>query len=299
MKKSLFSLSLVISTIFLTSTLYAQFTTFTQPNGNIQFGPNTNSGYTEIYTSQSKFLFNKDIYTLGTFGLSSYSTNNLFLKTNGTTRMTINNSNGYIGIGTTTPSEMLHVNGNILSIGDFKTLDNKALILGDPYSATGSMRLSHASNGNTYCDLNGSLFFRKMNVLNEVGTTLGIQNDGTVTIGVWGSYNNTVANTSGNKLMVNGGILCESVKVIGDVPNSDHVFEKSYTLRSIEEVKEYVWKNKHLPEIPSAQEFKENGYSVGQMDDVLLRKVEELTLYVIQLNEENQALKARVQALEK
>lgn len=295
MKKSLFSLTLVISAIFLTSTLNAQFTTFTQPNGNIQFGPNTNSGYTEIYTSQSKFLFNKDIYTLGTFGLSSYSTNNLFLKTNGTTRMTIMNSNGNVGIGTTNALDKLHVNGNLYLPSDCK------IKFGIQSATSGNLMIHNsACCFNSYADFSGSLFFRRLNSTGgSDGAILGLQNDGTVTIGVWEKYDNTVTNTLGNKLMVNGGILCESVKVIGDVPNSDHVFEKSYTLRSIEEVKEYVWKNKHLPEIPSAQEFKENGYSVGQMDDVLLRKVEELTLYVIQLNEENQALKARVQALEK
>jgi len=62
-------------------------------------------------------------------------------------------------------------------------------------------------------------------------------------------------------------------------------------LRPLQEVKAYVWNNKHLPEIPSAQEFKDNGYSVGTMDDLLLRKVEELTLYVIQLQEELDKLK--------
>lgn len=92
--------------------------------------------------------------------------------------------------------------------------------------------------------------------------------------------------------MVNGGVLCEKVKIIGDVPNSDHVFEKDYDLKSIEQVKEFVETNKHLPEVPSAKDFKENGYNVGEMDDLLLRKVEELTLYLIQLKEEMDLLKA-------
>lgn len=54
----------------------------------------------------------------------------------------------------------------------------------------------------------------------------------------------------------------------------------------LSELKQFVTENHHLPEVPSAQEFQENGYSLGQMDDLLLRKVEELTLYIIQLQEE-------------
>ncbi len=171
---------------------------------------------------------------------------------------------------------------------------NNILRFGDPYSTTeGSYSISSAkSSKNTYCDINGNLYFRKVKGLTNGGATLGIQSDGTVTIGVWEKYDNTVANTQGNKLMVNGGILCEKVKVILDVPNSDHVFEKKYPLMPLNEVKSYIELNKHLPEIPSAQEFKDNGYSIGEMDDLLLRKVEELTLYVIQLKEELEQLKA-------
>ena len=287
------NLSIILSLLFTIVSFISlsQLTTFTQTNGNIQFGPSSSSGYTEINTSQTKFLFNKDIYTLGGYGLSSYSSNNLFLKTNGNTRMTINYSNGYTGINTTTPTERLHVDGNFLLTGKLKMIDNQFISLGDKYSSTGSFSIVHTSNGNTYCDLNGSLFFQRSSGMTNLGATLGIQNDGTVTIGVWEKYDNTVTNTFGNKLMVNGGILCESLKVIADVPNSDHVFEKEYKLKSLEEIKKYIEENKHLPEIPSALEFKTNGYSVGEMDDLLLRKVEELTLYVIQLKEELEKLK--------
>jgi hypothetical protein len=50
---------------------------------------------------------------------------------------------------------------------------------------------------------------------------------------------------------------------------------------TLEEIEKYIKDNKHLPEVPSALEFKQNGYSVGEMDDLLLRKIEELTLYII------------------
>lgn len=93
--------------------------------------------------------------------------------------------------------------------------------------------------------------------------------------------------------MVNGGILCEELKVIADVPNSDDVFEQDYDLKPLEEVEAFIQEHKHLPEVPSAQTFKEEGYKVGEMDDLLLRKVEELTLYIIELKKEIEELKAK------
>jgi len=102
-------------------------------------------------------------------------------------------------------------------------------------------------------------------------------------------------NTQGFKLAVNGGILAEEVKVITDVPASDYVFEPDYKLKSLNEIKTYVETHKHLPEVPSAAEFKRDGYKVGQMDDLLLRKVEELTLYVIELQKQIETLKTTKQ----
>jgi hypothetical protein len=104
------------------------------------------------------------------------------------------------------------------------------------------------------------------------------------------------------KLDVNGNIRAERIDVISDVPASDYVFDQGYNLRSLPEVEQFVKTNKHLPEVPSAKEFKENGYSVGEMDDILLRKVEELTLYVIEQNKKlenkNEIIDALVQNVE-
>lgn len=285
------------ASLLYSATIFSQYS-FNQPihnfqtiHGSIQLGPMNGTG-AHIYTNLSKFYFNKDVYSL-TGGFSAHSTSNLFLKTNGATRMTVLSSNGNVGINVTTPYEKLHIDGNI------RIEDNNTFRFGDVYGTTGSFLISHASNGNTYCDINkGSLYFRRTNALTNNGAILGIQSDGTVTVGVWEKYDLTVTNTDGHKLMVNGGILCEKIKVIADVPNSDHVFLPSYKLRSLSEVKAFVTQYKHLPEVPSAEEFQKNGYNVGEMDDLLLRKVEELTLYLIQLEEANKALEEKVKALE-
>jgi hypothetical protein len=100
------------------------------------------------------------------------------------------------------------------------------------------------------------------------------------------------ANTSNSyKLAVNSGILCEELKVMADVPSSDFVFEANYNLKPLSEVEAFVTENKHLPDVPSAKEFKENGYKVGEMDNLLLQKIEELTLYIIDLQKQIEELK--------
>jgi len=103
-------------------------------------------------------------------------------------------------------------------------------------------------------------------------------------------------------LYVQTGILTEKVKVALATSTdwSDYVFEKNYKLRSLEEVKSYVEVNKHLPGVPSANELMEQGgIDIGKMDAKLLEKIEELTLYSVQLKEENKALSDRLAKLEK
>jgi hypothetical protein len=99
------------------------------------------------------------------------------------------------------------------------------------------------------------------------------------------------------KLTVNGKIKCEEVDVVVDVP-ADYVFENDYSLMPLTEVARYIRENKHLPNVPNAQTLKENGWPVGEMNNKLLEKVEELTLYLIELKKENDALKDRLNKLE-
>jgi len=80
---------------------------------------------------------------------------------------------------------------------------------------------------------------------------------------------------------------------------ADYVFDPAYNLQDLSEVENYVKENKHLPGIPSAAEMAENGMSVAQMSNLLLEKIEELTLHMIELQKENNALKSRIESLEK
>lgn len=99
------------------------------------------------------------------------------------------------------------------------------------------------------------------------------------------------------RLSVNGRIRAKEVKV--EMANwPDYVFEESYQLRDLKELKRYLSEHKHLPDVPSATEINKNGIELGQMNSVLVKKIEELTLYIIQqderltrLEEENSELK--------
>lgn len=104
----------------------------------------------------------------------------------------------------------------------------------------------------------------------------------------------------GYNLFVKGGILAERVRVA--VANSDkwadYVFEPSYKLRPLREVEQFIKLNKHLPNVPSAGEMAKNGLDILEVSAKLMEKVEELTLYMIELEKKNNALEQRLKDLE-
>jgi hypothetical protein len=100
-----------------------------------------------------------------------------------------------------------------------------------------------------------------------------------------------------NKLDVNGTIHSKSVLI--DLNGwADYVFKPTYQLRPLTEVKKYIDQNKHLPEVPSEQEILKKGLNVGEMNKLLMKKVEELTLYLIEKDKQINELQTRVSSLE-
>lgn len=96
---------------------------------------------------------------------------------------------------------------------------------------------------------------------------------------------------SKSKLYVQGGITTDEVIVKLQTDWSDFVFNNDYKLRSIPELASYIETNKHLPDVPTSSEVKKEGFDVGKMNAVLLQKIEELSLYVIELKKEINELK--------
>lgn len=91
--------------------------------------------------------------------------------------------------------------------------------------------------------------------------------------------------TKGFKLAVNGNISAKEIKVEATVW-PDYVFEPGYQSLSLRELEDYIKLHKHLPEIPSALEVRRDGIALGEMNKMLLKKIEELTLYLIEKDKE-------------
>jgi hypothetical protein len=104
--------------------------------------------------------------------------------------------------------------------------------------------------------------------------------------------------TKGYKLAVNGNAVFAKavVKLPGLWP--DYVFHSNYRLRPLSEVEEYIKQYHHLPEVPSAEEVKKNGLDIGDSQATLLKKLEEMTLYMIEQNKKILELETKVKALE-
>jgi hypothetical protein len=111
--------------------------------------------------------------------------------------------------------------------------------------------------------------------------------------------NNSARIAAGYELSVDGEIMCENLVMQNSTTWPDYVFDDNYQLMSIPDLEKSIRKNKHLPNIPSAAEIEKNGINMGQITKAYMEKIEELTLYIIELNRKNNALAEQVQQLAK
>ena len=177
-------------------------------------------------------------------------------------------TNGYMGLGTNSPLDVLHLkhssNTSLRIEGGTNGYANIRLKAGTDTSPSGWEIWTDPANN--YLD-----FFHggsKMTLLTNGRLGLGTSNPDA-------------------KLTVSGDIHAEEVRVDLTVPGPDYVFEEDYDLPTLKSLQNYIHENKHLPEVPSAEEMEANGIDLGEMNMLLLKKVEELTLYVLELKKEN------------
>src|SRR3989339_371949 len=182
-------------------------------------------------------------------------------------------SSGAVGIGTTSPASgvKLHVNGNVRVSGG-----TSPYITLSPDAGTG---------WNIQND-QGKMSFRTGNGPTDV--PLMTLANGTVGIG-------TLTPNSSCKLDVNGIIRAKEIKVSLNAGSGtvfpDFVFKPGYNLQRLENIEDFIKQKRHLPGIPSAKEAEEKGVALGEMQLKLLRKIEELTLYVIEQQKQIAELK--------
>jgi uncharacterized coiled-coil protein SlyX len=141
------------------------------------------------------------------------------------------------------------------------------------------------------------------NATNQIGIMFNTTGD---------SYFNTTGNVAigtdnpqGYKLAVNGNAIFTSAKVKLKENWPDYVFKRDYKLLSLAELEKFIQQNNHLPEIPSAEEIAKEGIDLGGNQAALLKKIEELTLYIIEQNKtiqeqhkEMQQMKKRMEEIE-
>jgi hypothetical protein len=123
-----------------------------------------------------------------------------------------------------------------------------------------------------------------------VGPANGLDTFGQVGIGT------TVFQSDSVKLAVNGKVTARELELTV-VGWPDYVFDPARELRTLAETEEFILKHRHLPGVPSAQQVEANGLNVGEMDRIMMEKIEELTLYMIALKKENDQLKKAVKNL--
>ena len=205
--------------------------------------------------------------------------------------MSVVNS-GNVGIGTIAPSTKLQVYG-----GAFQQVNsdlNSGIYLDATATSEPKVGWRVSDNSERF-----RIHFKGVNTTSErlaFFKTIGSEAE---VFSVFANGNVGIGTTTvPEKLNVNGKIKCEEVQVVVDVP-ADYVFETKYKLPSITELDHYIQQNKHLPGIPNAETLKTNGWNVGEMNNKLLEKIEELTLYMIELKRENEKLKQRVNNIER
>ena len=180
---------------------------------------------------------------------------------------------GKAGIGTDIPATMLHIKGSDADL----TLELEP-------SGANMAELRFVDDG----VIKANIYYNRSDEelwLKNGSEGLVINNSGNVGIGT--------SNLGSYKLSVNGKIRATEIKV-EVYPWSDYVFNSNYRLKTLDEVEKYIIENKHLPDVPDEEEVKSNGINVGEMNSILLRKIEEQTLYIIELNKKIEELQKQI-----
>lgn len=192
-----------------------------------------------------------------------------FFTNDGGAQMTITPS-GQVGIGVTSPTAKLHIAGNIklngietIEFGGGVTKEINAGKIGYQTFTAGALDIIGAGTNSSN---------RTIRFWNEGGAIFG------------GNVGIHTTNTGGYALSVNGNI--RSKEVVVETGWADYVFDKNYKLPSFHELEKFIQQNKHLPNIPSASEIESKGLHVGDVQKRMMEKIEELTLYILQLKKE-------------
>jgi len=196
---------------------------------------------------------------------------------------------GNVGIGTDNPTEKLHVNGNV-TIGN-ENNNNQNFKL-DIFGKT-----AINTDGTNLFELASENYVGRIKSQKSIALFLDKDNTNTddefVVFTNGNSYSNatpllTIKSNFHSKF--NGTVHAKAVLVCS-TGWCDYVFEPEYKLKSLYEVEDFILKNKHLPDVPSAKEIGQNEADVFELLKIQMKKIEELTLYNIQMQKQIDELK--------
>jgi hypothetical protein len=191
-------------------------------------------------------------------------------------------NNGNVGIGTASPADKLHIDGNVRLSSD------KEILFADNGQIR-SLDLAHRilfrrSENKLELREYGNIVFSAGAIAGTETASMIVNNQGNVGIGT---------SSPGYKLHVAGDIKANTFYSATDT-YADYVFDSTYQLPSLQEVKTFIKQNHHLPEVPSESEVKKDGINLGSHQVILLKKIEELTLYAIEHNEKLKLLEEKL-----
>jgi hypothetical protein len=274
--------------------------------GNIHFNPPVNyhsaTGITFGGSGAASDQSQAGIYvqSAGSYGTKMFlaTTNNYSLGSQ--SRVAIDHD-GNVGFGVDNPCAKLHVSGErIFSVNSIGTQAGN-LHFNPPVSYHNATSITFGGSGSSNNLAQAGIYIQSAGSYGTkmiFGTTnnfgLGSQNrmiidhDGNVGIG---------STIPSEKLTVNGNIRAKKL-IVSQQNWSDYVFYKGYKLRPLNELEKYIEKYQHLPDVPSTKEVQSKGINVGDAQAILLKKIEELTLYIIELKKENIDLNNRLNKLE-